>query len=540
MSLDNIKNAIKEFLSNDTPEVLCLRGKWGVGKTYLWKHCYNQLKEDSNSIKLGKYSYVSLFGIGSVQDLKLEILSQNSELTKSFDKMLSLVASANVRGVNFSNFANVINKVRFDKIKDYIICIDDIERKSSSLHIRDILGLICYLRDEKRCKVVMLQNSDALEKNDEEYLNKYAEKIIDYDITLEPTAEDTINIVFGNGNKEEGELLRENIKKLQINNIRIIKKIQNHANQILKYLPQGKFQTETVKSALSTLCLYCDIYYAPNPDKPTLEFVMMGELWERKDESESDKKWRKMLSSYGYTGTDNMDREIYYFIKNGYINVSAFERSALELDRQYQLGTVENKYKKAWYPYHNSLKINSNELLDAIYSSFKEAVHTISAMNLNSTYILFKDLGDNERAKEILEFYIAEHNPEFFESQELWMFDKPHPDVEEAFRRASQLHKKNNPISFNEVFERLAEGRNNYDDEEVLKSASVEEFYNFYSNLDGKNISLYVHGALNFETYSDDRRKIGGKAREALEKLASESLLRQKQLKKLGIIVNKN
>ena len=41
---------------------MCLRGKWGIGKTYAW----NRLLQDAiadNQVALPFYAYVSLFGL---------------------------------------------------------------------------------------------------------------------------------------------------------------------------------------------------------------------------------------------------------------------------------------------------------------------------------------------------------------------------------------------------------------------------------------------------------------------------------------------
>jgi hypothetical protein len=36
MSATLVEKEIERFLASPEPEVLCLRGKWGVGKTYSW------------------------------------------------------------------------------------------------------------------------------------------------------------------------------------------------------------------------------------------------------------------------------------------------------------------------------------------------------------------------------------------------------------------------------------------------------------------------------------------------------------------------
>ena len=62
MSIALVEKEIARFLASTEPEVLCLRGKWGVGKTYSWNAFLRQAK-DKGEIALKSYSYVSLFGV---------------------------------------------------------------------------------------------------------------------------------------------------------------------------------------------------------------------------------------------------------------------------------------------------------------------------------------------------------------------------------------------------------------------------------------------------------------------------------------------
>jgi hypothetical protein len=79
-SLDILNEQIKEFLKSETPEVLCIRGPWGVGKTYAWDEAYKKNLEEK-TIALPHYLKVSLFGIDTLDALKLAIC-QNHKITK--------------------------------------------------------------------------------------------------------------------------------------------------------------------------------------------------------------------------------------------------------------------------------------------------------------------------------------------------------------------------------------------------------------------------------------------------------------------------
>ena len=69
-SLEDTRNEIVRFLRGSEPEVLCITGDWGVGKTFLWQSVLNELSKTSKALLMTRYSYVSLFGLNSLDDLK--------------------------------------------------------------------------------------------------------------------------------------------------------------------------------------------------------------------------------------------------------------------------------------------------------------------------------------------------------------------------------------------------------------------------------------------------------------------------------------
>ena len=72
MSIEIVKKQIAEFLSSSLPEVMAIKGAWGIGKTYTWKKLLLEAKKNKN-ISLKSYSYVSLFGINSLDTFKFSI-----------------------------------------------------------------------------------------------------------------------------------------------------------------------------------------------------------------------------------------------------------------------------------------------------------------------------------------------------------------------------------------------------------------------------------------------------------------------------------
>jgi Cdc6-like AAA superfamily ATPase len=73
MSIKLLATELSRFFGSVEPEVLCITGKWGVGKTYAWNY-YLRQAQDGHNVKLAKYAYVSLFGRNSLDDVRAAIV----------------------------------------------------------------------------------------------------------------------------------------------------------------------------------------------------------------------------------------------------------------------------------------------------------------------------------------------------------------------------------------------------------------------------------------------------------------------------------
>ena len=74
MSIAFVKKALQKFLSDPTPEVLCIKGKWGVGKTYTWEQALKEAVANK-TLPFKQYAYVSLFGIKDSSDILQSIFA---------------------------------------------------------------------------------------------------------------------------------------------------------------------------------------------------------------------------------------------------------------------------------------------------------------------------------------------------------------------------------------------------------------------------------------------------------------------------------
>jgi Cdc6-like AAA superfamily ATPase len=257
----NIELTLKYLLTHPDPLICLIKGQWGVGKTYFVKKFV--MKNCSEIAKLN-FSYVSLFGISSIDEL-VQAIFVNSVSTKTLDTTFSgivspssdealrdrakylfdrikplLVRAGNLpllgvnamRGFALGNLAHFFNR-------NSLIVIDDLERHSNSLSIRDILGILTNLREERGCQIIIVMNEDALQKDGEDkpYFET-KEKVIDREMVFQPTVEDAIEI--GLTDKEKNRAAAESCLKLQIGNIRTIQKIGSVLRQLRGLLAEAQ------------------------------------------------------------------------------------------------------------------------------------------------------------------------------------------------------------------------------------------------------------------------------------------------------------
>ena len=76
VSINLVKKEISRFLASTDPEVVCIRGKWGIGKTYTWNALLKEAKE-AGKVGLNGYSYVSLFGLENLDQVRLSVFENS-------------------------------------------------------------------------------------------------------------------------------------------------------------------------------------------------------------------------------------------------------------------------------------------------------------------------------------------------------------------------------------------------------------------------------------------------------------------------------
>ncbi len=185
------------------PEIYAIQGEWGVGKTFFWKNLIATARVHRN---YQAYSYVSLFGIASVAELKRAIVSRavgmgdnRGQRGLNFFKKAGagLIRKGVLGATGLENTEAWAEMLEDDCLKDFVVCLDDFERMEGVSSVA-LLGFITSLRDERRCKVVMLYNPSALEEDGdaEKAVTEYREKVFDRELAFKPTVKESYDIIF--------------------------------------------------------------------------------------------------------------------------------------------------------------------------------------------------------------------------------------------------------------------------------------------------------------------------------------------------------
>ena len=245
-----LKENLNKFYENKDDKVMLVTGVWGVGKTY---QVVEEWAKRQRKIK-NKYKVVTLFGCEKIDSLIWDILVGIGCISfiKSgvkiggiiIDKLFSVKLPAE------TIIKSIQKVVKNYNVSDKVIIIDDIERKTDCIKLKEILDLVESIKKNFK-KIILIMDQTKLNDEDHEYLNDYFEKIIDrhYDIK-EPSDEAKHSILTEIDDKYYKEL-----EILDVKNLRTLQKLNSFAYE-LKNSPTIKDKPEEIKILYYKLYLF--------------------------------------------------------------------------------------------------------------------------------------------------------------------------------------------------------------------------------------------------------------------------------------------
>jgi hypothetical protein len=555
MSVKVVHEEIRRFLENSASEVLCLKGKWGVGKTYAWNR-YLQDVTNAGKLAFDKYSYVSLFGLNSLEDVKYALFEgtvasgdlKDGPTEDTVEKAYGWVRKNYRKGVSLltknplvKSYLGETERSLFFLVRKQIVCIDDLERAGSGLSTKDVFGLISYLKEQRGCKIALLLNDEKL--LDKAVFNELLEKVIDTKLDFSPTPQEAADIVFPS---PEGvrKLIHKNSITLGITNIRVIKKIERIVMRFEEIF--GRDSVLMTQVAHSSTLFGWSVY---QPDEaPTIDFLkdfgrMHGLSEDKEKTPENERGWQELIRVYEYSNSDEFDLKILETIQNGY-----FDTDKLNLVAEKQIKNVDEintkkKFEDAWNLYHDSFNNNEGKVLEAIYSSAKKGAVFIDPMNIDSTVAFLREFGKEKEASDLIKHYVEVRSNEkelFNFENSLFSRDMKDPELIDAFKKQREtINDSRDPAQV--LVDIYMNHGWNPEDITLVSKLTPNDFYEKFKGNSGIKLHQLIKGSLDFGKVgnaSDDIKNITKNATEALERIGKETKLNARRVATHGIKVN--
>ena len=435
MSVIQVEKALHDFAVKRMGSAIVLKGEWGTGKTYLWNSVIEKYR--SNFARVN-YSYVSLFGINSLADLKRSIF-ENTVPSKSagvvttknsvVENIKKLDLSDAVVGLRkiFSHgreakipfvgsFGGVIDSIQYSMVTETIVCIDDFERRGNSLSARDVLGLVSNLIEKKNCSVILILNEGSLKPDDEFFT--YSEKVFDYEIVFSPSVQESASLVFSPSG-EARKIVSENAIKLKINNVRLLKKIDYFAGLLHERLNGCNELVQ--RQAYRTLPLAVLSIYGGNSAGVDIDFLLtyQGSLsgYRMPDDDRSPEEIRLLaeldlkieyLQDYGFSSTDEFDVAIINLVRKGYADDQSMRDLVDALEVKIKHDEDIALLQKAWNVFHASFSKNDDEVFAAFDLAIDVSLVNFTINDLDSVASIYYDLGRIDKINSDIDKYFIE------------------------------------------------------------------------------------------------------------------------------------
>ena len=414
VSRKEAESILKRFLDEkhykENYKVLAVNGKWGIGKTHLVQTFLNTETE-------GYYLYASVFGISSIEQLKARLIA-NSKSQESNNLIYKNISNAvewtsrnaarldnpklDVAGLSGSLLAiagNLGLETLFHiNIKNSIICIDDLERKSK-LPLEEILGFVEYLVQECKCRIILIYNEDNLAEAAKKVLQDYREKVIDREFTLNPTVYENLDFRFKDHHYLDYlEVIKKVFKETDTNNIRVIRKTEWLIKELIPLMEnwEDSLRHQVIKNCIIITVAKLDTDFCKRLSINVIDPVdtiifsisynhqqmqQYEEKYKAEDKETSIKKleFLEKIAKMGYRSLEELDEFISHLVNtplSDSIELQFREKGNILNEREKRnqiikkLNDLENNLYK--FKYYNSFADNKQDIIDGIISFLEQ------------------------------------------------------------------------------------------------------------------------------------------------------------------------
>lgn len=326
-TLPQTKSALLELIDSADHKVFALTGKWGTGKTHLWR----QIEKERWPIgSAGKAPIgASLFGVRTIRELQFRLLKQVSAKDRAGVQKIISNAYEIGKGLlkRFSGVSaeDLVLTWLPDMLKGRLIVIDDVERKNPSLGIDEILGFIDEYTQTHEVRVLLLLNDNRLGDSAELWA-KLREKVIDAEIMLNTSPDEAFEIALDKRDGKAGHLhaAAAALRVLAITNIRIIKRVLNVLDRV--HAASGHAMDAAYERWVPSTVLMTAAHYRAVEDPPPLDYLRGNQTWarvlrgKREGSTPQHDRWDKLLSSLQIRSADRFEEILERFLETGILD----------------------------------------------------------------------------------------------------------------------------------------------------------------------------------------------------------------------------
>lgn len=415
MSIQAVRSVVESFLRDPDPQVMSIKGSWGVGKTYAW----NKLVEDNETlITPAHYCYISLFGLRSIRDINAAIVATRRGLNNAHKKQDS-EAAAKLKTLGqgiadiwhkFGRENPLLERFTFsaDSILQFfmsptVICFDDLER--SAVNGEELLGLVSELKERQKCKVVLIFNEDKLPDNGNAY-SRYREKVVDIELAFKPTVQESIDLAFGR-NWKHYDLISRLATKLRIRNIRVLKKMK--ANFDMIYAEIADLHQDVIKESAHTATLFTWCMFSTGESAPTKDFVLSYADYRSRPDEAGNKEleaWVEILKEYNFGAVSTLDLSIVEVISAGHVFGSDLRENASLRSLQFLDSDHNKSVSSARDELMSQFHTDPTTFVANFVAALKKASDYVKPLDVDGTCDLLRAIGFEKEADEVIEFFV--------------------------------------------------------------------------------------------------------------------------------------
>jgi hypothetical protein len=572
----SITDRVTSFIAGDEPGALAIVGKWGQGKTYFWKQMAERRAPESKEIR-PNYAYVSLFGLNSLADLRIELAQQVRSVDRmkdeTFGELLGLNGStwserardrswwmrlrqwassrskkiadtasgASVAIPHIGNIGPLYRGWAYSRVKKALICLDDLERRGSGLALKDVMGLVSQLVTERRCSVAVIFNEGTFDDADQVVWAANREKVFLGEVVYSATPETCVGYVFDQSKLTDMQgFARTAVLDLGLTNVRIIERIRIACDQVSSAVPDH-LRPETKERIARCLALYVYMVSGQGEGAPPLSEGRKSSLMRMVDRmnqganalppAEQKKVWDDLLSRYDLHFHGELDGCLMDGVDQGYPNTDRLFAVAEAYDQEVRQQAVDQEFSEAWDLFHNTFDDNRQQIIDRMSSAFFRLKATTLPVNADSTIRLMRAFGEVELANRMAQEWIAERANEqrwkLLEKREVELF---HPLQDIPFKTAVEAAyldwNKNTRPSFSAVLDSLRQERYIHAHEMAeLAEADADAYFAYFRANPGRSLARIIAQLLILAPDPDEPQRdvIKARIREALDRLAEEN-----------------